>query len=178
MVDITIENIVVSTQITGPVDLQKLSTILPGTKYNPDEVPALIFHIDAPKAVVMLFSDGHVMITGPRSTIDVETVIGLLSTKLTVAGDTVVSSPEVQSHHVVASVDLHKPLDLASLAGRLLNASYNPKDFPGIVYKLEHPNAVILLFHTGKVVCNVTSYDEVAAAIQTMTEKLSSLGIG
>ncbi|MEM0466306.1 MAG: hypothetical protein QXX20_01710 [Candidatus Thermoplasmatota archaeon] len=177
MADLVIENIVVSTQLTGPVDLQKVSTAVPGTTYTPNEVPAVMFHIDAPKAVVMLFADGHAMITGVRSTDEIEIILDLIAKKLSVVGHTISEEPLVTSHQVIGSVDLRRPLDVRALAKRLSNATYNPRCFPGIIYKTEDPNAVILLFHTGKVVCSATTIDEVSRAVQNIQEKLSSLGV-
>ncbi len=174
MSDIVIENIVVSTQVTDAVDLQKISAVIPGAIYNPDEIPAVILHVDTPKSVVMLFADGHAMITGIRSTEDIETIFDLLAKKLSVVEYKVLDTPVVTSHQVIASVHLNQPLDLAFLAQKLSNTSYNPKRFPGLVYKGENPNAVILLFNTGKIVCAVTTIEEVAGAVQNITEKLMS----
>ena len=36
------------------------------------------------------------------------------------------------------------------------NTEYEPEQFPGLVYKLEDPNATFLLFSNGKLVCTGT----------------------
>jgi TATA-box binding protein (TBP) (component of TFIID and TFIIIB) len=45
------------------------------------------------------------------------------------------------------------------------------------VYKTDDPNTVILLFASGKVVCNGTTAESISIALDKMIEKLLSIGI-
>jgi transcription initiation factor TFIID TATA-box-binding protein len=54
---------------------------------------------------------------------------------------------------------------------------YNRKVFPGLVYKGDDPNTVILLFDSGKIVCNGIRFEDVTVALDKMLEKLLSFGI-
>ena len=40
------------------------------------------------------------------------------------------------------------------------NTEYEPEQFPGLVYKLDEPNATFLLFSNGKLVCTGTKNKE------------------
>ena len=54
---------------------------------------------------------------------------------------------------------------------------YDPEYFPGLIYKSDDPNTVILLFDSGKIVCSGTESEEISTAIDRMTNELSSLGL-
>ena len=55
--------------------------------------------------------------------------------------------------NVVASSYLGRELDLNVIENSLEGAEYNPKRFPGLVYRLKDPKTATLLFRSGKVVC-------------------------
>jgi len=57
---------------------------------------------------------------------------------------------------MVASGDIKMDLNLNFLALKLPNTEYEPEQFPGLVYKLNEPNATFLLFSNGKLVCTGT----------------------
>jgi transcription initiation factor TFIID TATA-box-binding protein len=79
--------------------------------------------------------------------------------------------------NVTVSADLHQELKLRNLAKFLQIPEYSPRVFPGLVYKGEDPNTVILLFDSGKMVCNGKSVEEATVAVKKMVEKLVSFGI-
>jgi len=56
-------------------------------------------------------------------------------------------------------------------------AEYDPKVFPGVVYKGEDPNTVILLFDSGKIVCNAATLEQSTRALDVMKEKLVTFGM-
>ena len=177
MVEVQVENIVVSFTISSSLDLPKLAGILPDATYNPDEVPAIILHFSKPRSIATLFSTGNAVVTGPRSMDEVHDVVKMISDRLNVIGEQVDETPEIKVQNVTASTDLQKSLILRRLAKSLQTVEYNRKIFPGLIYKENDPNTVILLFDSGKIVCNGTTVEHVTVAIQTMKEKLSSYGI-
>jgi len=179
MADIQVENIIVVTRMAKALDLAVLSHRVADAMYHPEEFPGLIMHVDTPRAAVMLFADGKTVCTGAKTMDDVETVIQLIAERLRGAGVTVKKKPTITVQHLVASVDLNKMVDLEVLAQKMAleNAAYNPKRFPGLVYTLERPTAVVLLFNSGKLVCTGATLEDVSTAIETMTNKLSSFGM-
>lgn len=177
MTDINIENIVVSIQVAKSLDLDKLSQVIPDSKYNPEEVAALILHFKIPKTAVMFFSDGNVVLTGPKDMNEVDEIVKTICNRLTAAGVKLYKNPKVEIKNIIASSDLKKPLDLPTIARSLKDADYKPERFPGLIYKMNDPNTIMLLFDSGKIVCNGSKSEEISIAIDKMTNELSSLEV-
>jgi len=58
----------------------------------------------------------------------------------------------VKIRNVVASVDIHQKIDLNAIMKTFVNVDYQPKRFPGLVFKLRRPKTSTLIFNTGKMV--------------------------
>jgi transcription initiation factor TFIID TATA-box-binding protein len=177
MADVQVENIIVSFSIAPSLDLSKLAGILPDAKYNPDEVPALVLQFIKPRSMLTLFENGNVVVTGPKSMQEVQEIIKMLGDRLIVVGVQLGVPPEIKVQNVTASTDLKRPLNLQSCAKSLQPVEYDPKVFPGVVYKGDDPNTVILLFDSGKIVCNGLTVEGVTVAINNLMEKLLTIGI-
>ena len=177
MVEAQVENIVVSFTISSSLDLPKLAEILPDATYNPDEVLAIVLQFSKPRSMATLFSTGNVVVTGPRSMDEVHDVVKMVTDRLDVVGVQVDETPEIKVMNVTVSTDLQQSLKLRRLAKSLQTAEYSPKVFPGLVYKGDDPNTVILLFDSGKIVCNGIRLEDVTVALDKMLEKLLSFGI-
>ena len=68
-------------------------------------------------------------------------------------------------------------LDLHSLAMSLLDADYEPENFPGLIYKIKEPKAAFLIFKSGKVVCTGTrSATEAQQALDVASANLKAIG--
>ena len=108
---------------------------------------------------------------------EVNEIIKMVSDRLTVLGVQPNGSPSVTVQNVTASSNLQRHLDLKRLAKSLQHAEYDPAVFPGVVYKGEDPNTVILLFDSGKIVCNAATLESVTVALNNMKEKLLTFGM-
>jgi transcription initiation factor TFIID TATA-box-binding protein len=177
MVEAQVENIVVSFTISSSLDLEKLSGILPDVTYNPDEVPAVVMQFSKPRSMATLFSTGNIVVTGPRSMDEVDDVVKMVMDRLDIVGVRLNKTPEIIVQNVTVSTDLQQPLKLRRVAKSLQTVEYAPKVFPGLVYKGDDPNTVILLFDSGKIVCNGIRLEDVTVALDKMLEKLLSFGI-
>ena len=63
-----VQNLVASTNISGLLDLEQLSTAYGACAgYEPDLFPGLILRIESPKVVYLCFRSGRIVITGARS---------------------------------------------------------------------------------------------------------------
>ena len=68
--------------------------------------------------------------------------------------------------------------NLEKLAKSLDGTSYNPKRFPGVVYKSERPRASFLIFSSGKMNCvGARSMNDANQAIRKLTRKLRAAHI-
>jgi transcription initiation factor TFIID TATA-box-binding protein len=177
MAEVQVENIVVSFAVSSCLDLPKLAEILPDAQYNSEEVPAIVLQFPHPRSMVVLSSTGQVTVTGPKSMQEVDEVVKMVIDRLCVVGVELQGTPEVVVQNVTASTDLRQKIKLRSLAKSLQIEDYAPWVFPGLVCKGDDPNTVILLFDSGKIVCNGLTLEDVTGALEKMLEKLLSFGI-
>lgn len=85
---------------------------------------------------------------------------------------------KIKVENVVASAILNVELDLEIIAGALDNVQYEPKQFPGVVYKMDEPKAALLIFSTGKIICTgARSISEAEQAVQRIVEKINDIGV-
>jgi transcription initiation factor TFIID TATA-box-binding protein len=68
-------------------------------------------------------------------------------------GIIIISKPELKIQNIVASASLGGMIDLEKAAYTLGRTMYEPEQFPGLIYRMEEPKVVILLFASGKLVC-------------------------
>ena len=78
---------------------------------------------------------------------------------------------EIEIQNIVASTSFETPLDLPSIHQRLDDTNYNPKTFPGIIYRFYKPKCTMLIFKNGKIVCTG------AKKINDAQKSINKLGI-
>jgi transcription initiation factor TFIID TATA-box-binding protein len=151
-----IQNIVATTSLEKDIPLTKLAKTLSNTEYNPEQFPGLVLRIKKPKSAVLVFSSGNLVCTGTKSIEQVKEVIKEVIKQLKKINVKVTITPKITVQNIVASGSINVNLNLNFLALELENTEYEPEQFPGLVYKLEEPNATFLLFSNGKLVCTGT----------------------
>jgi transcription initiation factor TFIID TATA-box-binding protein len=179
MADMVTENIVAFSQIANELDLEELEEKIPESAFDPEEFKGLVLHFEKPKTAALIFSNGKVFCTGAKKEDELSETIKLVVDKLKNVGVKLNENYEVIIQNVVASVDLEKEYQLEKVAKNLWldNVEYEPEKFPGLVYKMENPSTVLLLFSFGKVVCTGgKSLKDASDAIDAFKDKLSSLG--
>jgi transcription initiation factor TFIID TATA-box-binding protein len=177
MNEVQVENIIVSFSVSCNLDLSQLAEDLPDAQYHPDDAPAVILQFSHPRSMAALSSTGTVMVTGPKNMEEAHNVVSMILDRLKIVGVEPRGTPEICVQNVTVSTDLHQELKLRSLAKSLQISDFSPRVFPGLVYTGEDPNTVILLFDSGKMVCNGKSLQEATVAVKNMVEKLVSFGI-
>src|SRR5439155_753950 len=152
---ITIENVVASASLGEELDLQAIARVLGGAEYEPEQFPGLIYRLKEPKTAILLFRSGKVVCTGAKSLEHVKTAIDLVTKQIAAAGVPVNKDPEIVVQNIVATSDLGAPIDLNAIAISLGGGKveYEPEQFPGLVYRIDEPKVVVLLFGSGKLVC-------------------------
>jgi len=177
MIDIKIENVVASTTIAREVDLKKLKEKIPESNYKPYQFPGLVLHTDKPKTAALIFRSGKVVCTGGKTIDDVKKAIKNICEKVEKAGIKVYKRPVIEVQNIVASANLNAQLNLNEIAFALglENIEYEPEQFPGLVYRMEEPSVVLLLFGSGKLVCTGARKEwEVEKAIKKISTELKS----
>ena len=80
--------------------------------------------------------------------------------------------------NVVASVTMEQTFNLVDIYKIVPNSEYNPKKFPGLVYRIKRPKASTLIFSTGKMVCTGTKSEKQAInAVHRVVKDLKGYGI-
>ena len=75
--------------------------------------------------------------------------------------------------NIIASATLSSELDLEGIQKLLPNCEYNPDRFPGLIYKPEAPQVVVLLFNSGKIMVTAAkSVGDVEQAMNTVEKEL------
>ena len=177
MPDITIENMVITTRVADSVDLERIANNLPDVEYQPENIPGIVIQHNTPRSTIILFADGRIVFTGPKTPEQINEVINAIQSKLLVVGVPRSTHTDITIQQIVASTTIANHLLLSNIAKSLPYAEYNPKKFPGIIYRTDDPNTIILLFDSGKVVCNGTNQDVITDQIEKLTTKLTSMGL-
>lgn len=175
---IAIENIVASTSLADKLDLSKIALALEGSEYEPEQFPGLIYRLQEPKTAVLIFRSGKVNCTGAKTIDAVNQTISTIVEKLKKAGINVNNNPEIVVQNIVAVYDLNMQLNLTNIAMSLglENVEYEPEQFPGLVYRIEEPKVVLLLFGSGKVVCTgAKEKGEIAQAVKILRKDLEKI---
>ncbi len=177
--DYKIENVVatVELEITEKIDLNIIAKKQVDTEYNPERFPGLVMRITDPKATFLIFSTGKMVVTGLRKAVEaspgVEKVIKLIKK----AGINV-SNPKITIQNIVASGDLHTNIDLNMAAIVMEYAMYEPEVFPGLIYRMQDPKTVFLIFSTGRIVCTGAKNKEVVReAVLKLNREVREIGV-
>ncbi|MFQ5711000.1 MAG: TATA-box-binding protein [Candidatus Geothermarchaeales archaeon] len=83
--------------------------------------------------------------------------------------------PDVKIENVVASVIIDQSISLKKILERFPHTEYDPKRFPGLIYKLKQPKTAILIFSSGKmVITGAKAEKEAHQAVKTIVKNLES----
>ncbi|NLB00302.1 MAG: TATA-box-binding protein [Methanomicrobiales archaeon] len=175
-----IENIVASAKVTESLDLPSLASQLKDAEYNKKRFPGVVLRMQDPKIAALVFGSGKVVLTGAKSIDNLSRGLEILVEKLRALGIEIPGSPTYKVQNIVTSADLGTPINLNKIAVgfNLDKIEYEPEQFPGLVYRLDDPKVVVLLFGSGKLIITGGKVPEDAQrAVQRILSELSSLGL-
>lgn len=169
-----IQNIVLSVTYEGiEFNLEKLAKALDGARYDPEVFPGIAYKSEEPPASFLIFASGKMNCVGAKSMENARQAIKKLTKKLKKAGVKVKSEPKVEVQNIVASFDFGREFDLERIARGFENTEYEPEVFPGLVFRLDDPKVVVLLFVSGKGVCaGAKSMKDIQKAAKKITKIL------
>jgi transcription initiation factor TFIID TATA-box-binding protein len=88
-------------------------------------------------------------------------------------GIIIMRRPKITIQNIVASADLGGRVDLEKTLYSLDRTLYEPEQFPGLIYRMRDPKAVLLLFASGKLVCTGAKKEQdVYASIIKVSDQL------
>ncbi|BBL68404.1 TATA-box-binding protein [Methanoculleus chikugoensis] len=175
-----IENIVASAKVTDSLDLPSLASRLKDAEYNKKRFPGVVLRMQDPKIAALVFGSGKVVLTGAKSIDSLSRGLEILVEKLRALGIEIPENPTYKVQNIVTSADLGTPINLNKIAVgfNLDKIEYEPEQFPGLVYRLDDPKVVVLLFGSGKLIITGGKVPEDAQrAVRRILSELSSLGL-
>jgi len=170
---INIENVVATATLHQNIDLYSIVRIFPSVEYRPEQFPGLVYHLRKPKATTLIFSSGKMVCTGTKSEREASKAAMKVVDELKRNGIVILSKPDIQVQNIVSSAGLGGHIDLEKVTYSLKRTMYEPEQFPGLIYRMDDPKVVILIFASGKLVCTGAKKEtEVHRAIAKLQETL------
>ncbi|MHC3129618.1 MAG: TATA-box-binding protein [Candidatus Bathyarchaeota archaeon] len=170
---IRIENVVASATLNQKIDLNAVVKGNPLVEYNPKKFPGLVFRLKRPKTAILIFRTGKMVCTGAKSEKEAKRAIKKVVLEMKKSGIIIIGKPEIKVVNMVASANLAGIIDLERSTYSLGRTMYEPEQFPGLIYRMDEPKVVILLFASGKIVCTgATKEEDVYKAVAKLHKQL------
>ncbi|WP_049996266.1 TATA-box-binding protein [Halococcus sediminicola] len=176
---LTVQNVIASSALDQEIDLASVAADLSDAEFDPDRFPGLIYRPKTAEATCLIFRSGKVTCTGGRSaeaahetiqaTVDALRKLGIDAERI-----------DITVQNVVLDADLGEALNLEAIAIGLglEDVEYEPEQFPGLIYRPDESNGVVLLFGTGKlVITGIRTRDKAEAVLETVVSRLSDLSL-
>jgi transcription initiation factor TFIID TATA-box-binding protein len=151
--EITIQNVVASASLNQEFNLIDILKNFRNTEYHPKRFPGLVFRLKRPKTATLIFRSGKMVCTGAKSEKLAISAVKRVVKELKAGRIIVLGKPVITIQNMVASANLQNRVDLEAAADLLDNVMYEPEQFPGLIYRMNDPKTVLLLFSSGKIVC-------------------------
>ena len=174
---ISIRNMVISVVgFSDRVDLDFVARKLDGAEYAPEQFPGLVYKLKKPRASFLIFSTGKMNCVGATSMEEAKNAINEMLRILKRVGVKILK-PKIEVQNIVAAAKLDTNLNLDTIAFKLENSEYAPEQFPGLVYRMEEPKVVFLLFGSGRIVCvGARNMEQIKKAVNILVKNLKKIG--
>ena len=175
-----IENIVASAKVTDALDLPSIASNIEGAEYDKKRFPGVVIRMKDPKIAALIFNSGKVVLTGAKSVESLDRGLAILGDLLRSLDVTIPDELTYKIQNIVTSADLGSTINLNKIAVgfNLERIEYEPEQFPGLVYRLENPKVVVLLFGSGKlIITGGKEPDDAKKAVIKILSDLRSLGL-
>jgi len=175
---INIVNVVASATLNQKIDLTSIVRLFPGVEYRPEQFPGLVYRLKKPKTATLIFSSGKMVCTGATSEKLARKAVMRVVNELKMNGIVILGKPEIQIQNIVTSAGLGGRIDLEKTTYSLKRTMYEPEQFPGLIYRMDDPKVVILIFASGKLVITGAKKEaEVSIAVAKLRETLEEKGL-
>jgi len=147
-----LQNIVATVNLDCKLDLKTIAFHARNVEYNPKRFAAAIMRIRTPKTTALIFSSGKMVCTGAK-TEQLAREAARKYAKVIMKLGFPAQFKEFKIQNMVGSCDVRFPIRLEGLAwshGHF--AQYEPELFPGLIYRMQQPKIVLLIFVSGKIV--------------------------
>lgn len=123
---------------------------------------------------MLLYKNGNFVVTGVKSREGGIAFINKMVEKLKDAGVDVINI-EYKVVNIVGTGKLDSHIDLDRFIATMENSQYEPEVFPGLIYRMDNPKSVFLIFKAGKfVIAGSRSEEEAVTAVIAMKKAIQS----
>jgi len=170
---INIQNVVATASLGQKFDLHTIVQAIPGVEYRPEQFPGLVYRLKKPKTATLIFSSGKMVCTGAKSARQSRKAVMKVVEDLKKSGIVITGKPDIKIQNIVASAGLGGTIDLEKTTYSLEKTMYEPEQFPGLIYRMNDPKVVILLFTSGNlVITGAKREEEVHLAVTVLKKRL------
>ena len=170
---VSIQNVVASVTLKQRLNLESIVMAFPKSEWRPEQFPGLVYRLKKPKTATLIFNSGKMVCTGARSERLAKRAVMKVVKELKSNGIVIASKPDIHIQNIVASGNLFGRIDLEKTTYALKRTMYETEQFPGLIYRMDSPRTVMLLFASGKFVCTgAKSESEVHEAVKNLQMNL------
>lgn len=149
---VEIVNVVAVATLGQKMDLLAIMNIFRNAEYRPKRFPGLVFRMKVPKTATLIFGSGKMVCTGAKSEKMAIRAVKKVVRELKKAGFIIRGRLKIEIVNIVGTADVGEMVDLEATSDILDNVMYEPEQFPGLIYRMEEPKIVLLIFRSGKMV--------------------------
>ncbi|CEF99786.1 Beta2-adaptin/TBP, C-terminal domain [Ostreococcus tauri] len=147
-----LQNIVATVNLDCKLDLKTIAFHARNVEYNPKRFAAAIMRIRNPKTTALIFSSGKMVCTGAKTEALAREAARKYA-KVIIKLGFPAQFKDFKIQNMVGSCDVQFPIRLEGLAWQHGHfAQYEPELFPGLIYRMQMPKIVLLIFVSGKIV--------------------------
>jgi len=170
---VKVVNVVASATLGQRVNLDAVVEDFPNARFPSKQFPGIVFRFKKPKTAILIFSSGKIVCTGGKSRSQVRKAVENLVRELSEKGVIVSKMPKVKINNMVASASLGV-IDFERIP-TLQNTMYEPEQFPAVIYRMENPKVVFLIFPSGRLICaGAKNKEEIHRAIRKLIQQLNN----
>jgi transcription initiation factor TFIID TATA-box-binding protein len=173
-----IQNIVVSVELNRDINLKEIIEAYRDAEENLNKFPGICLRLKKPKCAILLFSNGKMVITGLKFSKDAPIVISRVIDRLNAIGIEITDEPNWRLVNLVLSLNFKQTIPLDDAALLLTHSIYEPEVFPGLIFRIQEPKCVFLIFSSGKVVLTgLKAEDQIIPAVKLLGKTLKENGL-
>jgi len=178
---VEIVNVVASGALGIELDLERLTDDIGESiaRYDPDKYPGMYLRFNEDGPLITVYRTGKFIITGAESEAASyslrERFLDLFS------GMNVIEEAEdewfkIQNYVCTAELEQNLNLNALAIGLGLEQVEYEPEQFPGLIYRPENAEGVVLLFSNGRmVITGCQSIDTAEEIFSRLIETISDL---
>lgn len=181
---VEVVNIVASKRLAPSIDVNDVAECL-DIDYEQEQFPGMVYRNLDPKVCVLLFRSGKAVATGAKSEEAIEIAFANLRKDLENHEFELWADKDCETvlHNIVVTCDVsdvigEEKINLSKLMLFLPfdKTEYEPEQFPGLIYRINNPDVVYLIFSSGRcVITGSKDFEDAEEAALYLKDELRSL---